>query len=144
MNIGDIFNKDFLSFIIAMTVLMLGNAVSGIAKALKSGTFDWKTLLDGVKGYLFWAISAALTVAGFQIYGGGFQVIIGEATFTLLEAIEYAKKAVYLYWGAKAIENFIEYGNMQKEVTPVDETMDYNENLSEEELSNLEDEEIKG
>jgi hypothetical protein len=141
---SEIFNQDFINFIIAMTVLMIGNAVSGIAKALKSGTFDWKTLLNGVEGYLFWAVSAALTVAGFQIYGGSFQVIIGEATFTLLEAIEYAKKAVYLYWGAKAIENFIEYGNIQKEVTPVDETVDYNENLEEEELTELEDEEIKG
>lgn len=141
---SEIFNQDFINFIIAMTVLMIGNAVSGIAKALKSGTFDWKTLLSGVEGYLFWAVSAALTVAGFQIYGGSFQVIIGEATFTLLEAVEYAKKAVYLYWGAKAIENFIEYGNIKKEVTPVDETVDYNENLEEEELTELEDEEIKG
>ena len=50
---SEIFNQDFINFIIAMTVLMIGNAVSGIAKALKSGTFDWKTLLSGVEGYLF-------------------------------------------------------------------------------------------
>ncbi len=138
MNIFEnIFTEDFLRFILALTILMLGNAVSGVAKALKSGTFDWKTLIEGTRGYLFWAVSAALTVAGFEIYGGNLSVVIGDKTLTLLEAIEYAKQAVYLYWGAKAIENFIEYGKIDKTVTPVDPLLDYNE-------PSEDDEEIKG
>lgn len=38
--LSKIFTEDFLRFVLAMTILMLGNAISGAAKGLKAGTFD--------------------------------------------------------------------------------------------------------
>ena len=50
-----------------------------------------------------------------QLYGGDLQITIGESTITLLAAIEIAKKAVYVYWATKAIQNFMEYGKIDPE-----------------------------
>lgn len=130
--LSKIFTEDFLRFVLAMTILMLGNAISGAAKGLKTGTFDWKVLLDGLRNYGLWALSAAATVAGLQIYGGNLKVTIGENELTLLQAVEYAKRVVYAYWAAKAIQNFIEFGNIETEVKPAEDVIDYNEATEEE------------
>lgn len=110
-----IFTADFISFITALSVLMLANAITGIMKAVKSSEFNWKKLGLGVGEYIAWAVSAGLCVAGLQIYGGDLQITIGESTVTLLAAVELAKKAVYIYWAAKAIQNFMEYGKIDPE-----------------------------
>lgn len=97
---------------------MIANAATGALKALKEGSFDFKELLQGLLRYLIWALGATLTVAGAQIYGGELEIIIGDTQVTFLNAIEIAKKTVYLYWAAKAIANFLEYGHSDKEVAP--------------------------
>lgn len=112
--------EDFKNFIIALTLLMIANATTGALKAWKQGEFDIKNLLQGLARYLVWALGATLTVAGAQIYGGDLEIVIGDTQVTLLDAIEIAKKTVYIYWAAKAIANFLEYGQAEKEVKPVD------------------------
>ena len=115
-----VLTEDFCTFILALSLLMIANATTGALKAWKQGEFDIKVLLQGLARYLVWALGAALTVAGAQIYGGDLEIIIGDTQVSLLDAIEIAKKTVYLYWAAKAIANFLEYGQSEKEVKPVD------------------------
>ena len=110
-----LFTEDFINFIAALSILMAANAITGVMKAVKSSEFDWKKLGLGIGEYIAWAISAALCVAGMQLYGGDLQITIGESTITLLAAIEIAKKAVYVYWATKAIQNFMEYGKIDPE-----------------------------
>lgn len=110
-----LFTEDFINFIAALSILMAANAITGVMKAVKSSEFDWKKLGLGIGAYIAWAISAALCVAGMQLYGGDLQITIGESTVTLLAAIEIAKKAVYVYWATKAIQNFMEYGKIDPE-----------------------------
>lgn len=112
--------EDFKNFIIALTLLMIANATTGALKAWKQGEFDIKNLIQGLARYLVWALGATLTVAGAQIYGGDLEIVIGDTQVTLINAIEIAKKTVYLYWAAKAIANFLEYGQSDKEVKPTE------------------------
>ncbi len=123
--------EDFIRFIFALSILLLANAITGVMKAIKSKEFDWKVLGTGLGEYLAWAVSAALCVMGFQLYGGDLQVMIGDNTVTFLEAIEFAKKAVYVYWGTKAIQNFVQYSSIDTstiiEVLP--ETLDIKSQL---------------
>lgn len=107
-----LFTEDFINFIAALSILMVANAITGVMKAVKSSEFNWKKLGLGIGEYIAWAISAALCVAGLQLYGGDLQITIGESTVTLLAAIEIAKKAVYVYWATKAMQNFMEYSKI--------------------------------
>lgn len=124
--LNTIFTEEFLRFILGMTVLMLGNAISGVAKGLKANEFSWKVLFSGIRDYAMWAIAAASTVVGLQIFGGDLSITVNEETVTMLQAIEYAEKAVYAYWGAKAIKNFIEYGNIEKNIEVLDPQTTFN------------------
>lgn len=112
----NLFTEDFCNFILALSILMVSNAITGVMKAVKSGEFSWKALGLGVGGYVAWALASALCVAGLQIYGGNLEVTINDNTITLLAAIEVAKKAVYCYWSAKAIQNFLEYSKIDTSV----------------------------
>lgn len=110
----------FLYFAIAMTLLMAGNAFSGAMKARKNGSFDWNILKDGCINYGLWLLTALCGAAGFQIYGGDLNVTISEKTYTLLQGIELAKKTVYVYWGAKLLENVFQYGGIKKTAEAID------------------------
>ena len=89
-------------------------------KSLKRKDFNWKTLLEGICNYSCWLIGCCCTVAGFNLFGGDLSITIEDNTYTLLQAVELAQKAVYAYWGAKAVENFFEYGGIKKTVKMVD------------------------
>lgn len=115
-----ILTEDFCRFALALTLLMLSNLITGIMKAVKAGEFSWRELFNGVFRYILWLLGCTIGVIGAQIYGGDLEVIVGDAQLTLLDAIEYAKKAVYIYWGAKFIQNFLEYSKMDKSVSAVD------------------------
>lgn len=123
MNVLDIIEQllteDFCKFLVALSAIMLANAVTGAMKAFKEKRFSWKELGVGLLGYAAWALGASLTVAGLQVYGGDLEVTVGETTVTLINAIEIAKKGVYLYWSAKAIQNFTEYGKINTKIDPV-------------------------
>lgn len=103
---------EFINFAIGLTLLMIANAITGIMKAIKSDEFSWSSLLEGLSGYLGWLLAATFSVIGFQIYGGELEVTVNGNTITFLAAIEVAKKAVYAYWGYKAIQNFLEYSQI--------------------------------
>ena len=135
-----LFTEDFINFIAALSILMAANAITGVMKAVKSSEFDWKKLGLGVGEYIAWAISAALCVAGMQLYGGDLQITIGESTITLLAAIEIAKKAVYVYWATKAIQNFMEYGKIDPEKI----SSNLSEELDIKTIQEMADEEEKG
>ena len=49
---------------------------------------------------------------------------------TFIEMVEYAKILVYGYWAAKAIQNFIEYGQIKKEVKAIDPQIKINTDTS--------------
>ncbi len=135
-----LFTEDFINFIAALSILMAANAITGVMKAVKSGEFNWKKLGVGIGEYAAWAISAALCVAGMQLYGGDLQITIGESTVTLLAAIEIAKKAVYVYWATKAIQNFMEYGKIDPEKI----SANLSDDLDIKTIQELADEEEKG
>lgn len=117
--IKQLLTEDFCKFLFALSAIMFANAVTGAMKAFKEHRFSWKELGMGLLSYFVWAVGASLTVAGLQIYGGELEVTIGSTTMTLISAIEIAKKGVYLYWSAKAIQNFVEYGKIDTKVVPV-------------------------
>lgn len=122
--------NDFIDFAIALTMLMAANAFTGAMKARKSKTFEWSTLFDGCFNYILWLVGTCLTVVGFQVYGGELEVTISDKTYTLLQAIELAKKTVYVYWGAKAVQNVFEYGKIEKVVEANDPQDKFNADIS--------------
>lgn len=126
LNISSVLNENFINFAIALSCLMLGNVITGIMKARKEGTFNWKTLFEGICSYACWLVGCCCTVAGFQIFGGDLSVTVENETYTLLQAVELSQKIVYAYWGAKAIENFLEYGGIKKKVETVDPQTTFN------------------
>ena len=142
-----IFTPDFIAFAKALSLLMSGNVVSGVMKSVKQKTFDWKVLADGVCNYACWLIGCCCTVAGLNIFGGDLAVTIEGTTYTLLQAVELAQKVVYAYWGAKAIENFLEYGGIKKQVEAVDPQTTFNTDknvMSEAILKDDDNDEIRG
>lgn len=141
--IRELLTEDFLKFICGLSIILLANTITGIMKAVKAGKFDWKTLLTGVCSYIAWGVSAAFSVIGFQIYGGDFTVIINGNAITLLAAIEVAKKAVYMYWSAKCIANFIEFANVDTSIIQPDQP-DEIKDLYETQAETTSDEEEKG
>lgn len=106
----------FLFFAMALSLLMLGNAASGAMKARKEGKFSWDELRDGCINYLLWLATVLCLVAATQIYGGNFEITIGENTYTLLEAIEIAKRTVYVIWAGKLIQNIYEYTGINRQI----------------------------
>lgn len=112
--------NNFIDFALALSALMAGNAFTGAMKARKQGDFNWNTLKDGCFNYFLWLVGTCLTVVGFQLYGGDLQISVGDQVYTLLQAVEIAKKCVYAYWGAKAVENILEYGKIEKKVEAID------------------------
>lgn len=106
----------FLFFAMALSLLMLGNAASGAMKARKEGKFSWDELRDGCINYLLWLATVLCLVAATQIYGGNFEITIGENTYTLFEAIEIAKRTVYVIWAGKLIQNIYEYTGINRQI----------------------------
>lgn len=139
----ELLTEDFLKFILGLSIILLANTITGVMKAVKAGEFNWKTLLTGTCSYIAWGVSAALSVIGFQIYGGDFSVIINGNTITLLAAIEVAKKAVYCYWAAKCIANFIEFANVDTSIIQPDQPKEIKD-LYEAQAESTSDEEEKG
>lgn len=137
----NILNQDYMKFALALTMLMAANASSGAMKALEKGEFSWKTLLKGVEQYGLWLICATLTVAACSTWGSEIAMNIGDNQLTFLEMVEYAKIAVYGYWAAKAIQNFIEYGQIKKEVKAIEPQLKINTDTS---VTELFDEESVG
>lgn len=115
-----LFSEDFIRFAIALSLLMIGNLLTGVMKALKAGEFSWKELADGAAGYALWLIGVTFIVAGVQVYGGDLKIAIDNNELTLLEALEYAKQVVYLYWAAKGVNNVMQYSKTEKIASAVD------------------------
>lgn len=111
----------FINFGLALTLLMIGNALSGAMKARKVGDFDKQKLIDGCINYILWLFSALCATAGFQIYGGDLNITIGEQTYTLLQAIAIAEKSVYIFWGGKLIQNIFQYAGIERTIDEVDD-----------------------
>lgn len=110
---------DFLSllyFTIAVTLLMAGNAASGAMKARKNGTFDKQELLDGIINYSLWLATIVCLIAATQIYGGDLEITLWDTTYTLKQAVEVTKTAVYMVWAAKLIQNVSEYAGIKRQV----------------------------
>lgn len=108
--------ETFLYFALAVTLLMAGNAASGAARARKEGKFDWDELKDGCVNYALWLATILCLVAATQIYGGDFNITIGESTYTLLQAVEIAKRTVYVIWAGKLIQNVYQYAGVSRQV----------------------------
>ncbi len=108
--------KDFLEFALAVTLLMVGNAASGAAKARKEGKFDINELKEGCLGYLLWLVTILCLVSATQIYGGDFNITIGGTNYTLLEAVDIAKVTVYTIYAGKLIQNVYQYAGVKKQV----------------------------
>ena len=108
--------ESFLYFGIAVTLLMAGNTASGVMKAKKDGSYDVQELIDGVINYTLWLVSILCLIAASQIFGGEFEVTIGGSTYTLAQAVEVTKRAVYLVWAAKLIQNVYEYAGIKRQV----------------------------
>lgn len=106
----------FLFFAMALSLLMLGNAASGAMKARKEGKFSWDELRDGCINYLLWLGTVLCLVAATQIYGGNFVITIGDNSYTLFEAIEIAKRTVYVIWAGKLIQNIYEYTGITRQI----------------------------
>ncbi len=135
-------NQDYAKFAFALTMLMIANAASGVMKALQSDSFEWKKLIKGVEQYALWLICATLTVAACSTWGSEIRMNIGDNELTFLELVEYAKIAVYGYWAAKAVQNFIEYGQIKKEIKATEPQLKINTDTSVTEL--FEDNEAQG
>lgn len=114
MNNFDI--NSFLFFAMAVTLLMAGNAASGAMKARKEGKFSFEELKDGCLNYILWLATILCLVAATQIYGGDFTISEGDRTYTLLEAVELAKRVVYVVWAGKLIQNVYEYAGIKKQI----------------------------
>ena len=108
--------ESFLNFAFAVTLLMAGNAASGAMKAKKAGTFDKQQLIDGCINYALWLVTILCLVAATEIYGGDFNITIGDSTYTLSQAVEIAKRTVYVIWAGKLIQNVYEYAGISKQV----------------------------
>lgn len=106
----------FLYFGIAVTLLMAGNTASGVMKAKKDGSYNRQELLDGVYSYILWLVSILCLIAASQIFGGEFEITIGETTYTLAQAVDITKRGVYLIWAAKLIQNVYEYAGIKRQV----------------------------
>ena len=115
-----LFSEDFIRFAIALSLLMIGNLFTGVMNSLKTGEFSLKVLADGALRYALWLVGITFIVAGAQIYGGGLKLAIGENEMSLLDALDYAKQAVYLYWAAKGVQNILSYSNLEKVITTVE------------------------
>ena len=107
--------QDFLKFALGVTLLMLGNAASGAMKALKKGEFSGKELVDGLLNYLLWLATILCLVAATEIYGGDFEITIGDSTYTITQAVDIAKRTVYVIWAGKLIQNVYEYSGISKQ-----------------------------
>ena len=108
--------ESFLNFAFAVTLLMAGNAASGAMKAKKAGNFDKQQLIDGIINYALWLVTILCLVAATEIYGGDFNITIGDSTYTLSQAVEIAKRTVYVIWAGKLIQNVYEYAGISKQV----------------------------
>ena len=126
----EILNQDYISFAIALTMLMAANAASGAMKAMEKDEFSWNKLIKGVEQYALWLVCATLTVAACSVWGSGISMNIAGNELTFVEMVEYAKILVYGYWAAKAIQNFIEYGQIKKEVKAIDPQIKINTDTS--------------
>lgn len=115
-----LFSEDFIRFAVALSLLMIGNLFTGVMNSLKAGEFSPKVLAEGALRYALWLIGVTFIVAGAQVYGGGLKVAIGDNEMLLLEALDYAKQAVYLYWAAKGVNNVLSYSKTEKVATAVE------------------------
>ncbi len=106
----------FLYFGIAVTLLMAGNTASGVMKARKDGSYNRQELIDGICSYALWLVSILCLIAASQIFGGEFEITIGETTYTLAQAVDITKRGVYLVWAAKLIQNVYEYAGIKRQV----------------------------
>lgn len=106
----------FLYFGIAVTLLMAGNAASGVMKAKKDGSYNRQELIDGICSYALWLVSILCLIAASQIFGGEFEITIGDTTYTLTQAVDITKRGVYLIWAAKLIQNVYEYAGIKRQV----------------------------
>lgn len=108
--------QSFLFFAFATTLLMMGNAATGAMKARKQGKFDKQELIDGCINYALWLASILCLVAATEIYGGDFEITVGESTYTLMQAVDIAKRTVYVVWAGKLIQNVYEYSGISRQV----------------------------
>lgn len=105
-----------LSFTIAVTLLMAGNAASGAMKARKDGSFSKQELIDGIINYALWLSTIVCLIAATQIYGGNLEITLWDSTYTLNQAVEVTKTGVYMVWAAKLIQNVSEYAGIKRQV----------------------------
>ncbi len=108
--------ESFLNFAFAVTLLMAGNAASGAMRARKEGKFDKQQLIDGVINYALWLVTILCLVAATEIYGGDFNITIGSDTYTLKQAVDIAKRTVYVIWAGKLIQNVYQYAGVSRQV----------------------------
>ena len=113
---GDFDLQSFLWFGIAITILMAGNAASGVMKARKEGTFSYKDLRDGCVNYALWLVTVLCLVAATELYGGDFTITIDGTSYSLFQAVDLAKRTVYIFWVGKLIQNVYEYAGISKQV----------------------------
>ena len=112
---GNFNMQTFLYFALATSLLMAGNAASGAMKARKEGKFDINELKDGCINYLLWLVTILCLVAATEIYGGDFNITIGDTTYTLMQAVDIAKRTVYIIWAGKLIQNVYEYAGVKRQ-----------------------------
>ena len=112
---GNFNMQTFLYFALATSLLMAGNAASGAMKARKEGNFDINELKDGCINYLLWLVTILCLVAATEIYGGDFNITIGDTTYTLMQAVDIAKRTVYIIWAGKLIQNVYEYAGVKRQ-----------------------------
>lgn len=112
---GNFNMQTFLYFAFATTLLMAGNAASGAMKARKEGKFSLDELRDGCINYLLWLATILCLVAATEIYGGDFNITIGDNTYTLMQAVDIAKRTVYVIWAGKLIQNVYEYAGISRQ-----------------------------
>lgn len=111
--IGD---SSLWNFVIALTLLMIGNVITGIINAQEEVNFKWSKLKNGAIKYLLFLFAYICVVIAANLFQDLVISINGEQ-INLMEAIEAIKTAILTLYFVKFIQNLLQYFKLKKEGT---------------------------
>lgn len=100
-----------LPFIVAMSGIMLSNALTGAWKGKKEGEFKWSTLFTGVCGYVIYLAAFIIGFISITIFGGEIEIVDESTLMTLMTTTQ---TGIFAYYAIKLINNFKELGDLKK------------------------------
>lgn len=101
-----------ISFIIALSLFMVANILSGVIKARKLNSFVFTTLKEGVINYLLWLLTFTSGVLAIN-YVPNLSLKIGQEVLEISKLLDLSKGAIISLYAYKFIKNILEYHNLK-------------------------------